>query len=81
MRERGLTVLDVLESEGLQENALTVGDHLKARINELATRHPIIGTVHGSGLYMGVELVRDRVAWNPPSPRPRPSASGCANSA
>lgn len=61
----GLTVLDVLESEGLQENALTVGDHLKARINELATRHPIIGTVHGSGLYMGVELVRDRVSLEP----------------
>ncbi|HPZ96108.1 MAG TPA: aminotransferase [Mycobacterium sp.] len=61
----GLTVLDVLESEGLQENALTVGDHLKARINELATRHPIIGTVHGSGLYMGVELVRDRDSLEP----------------
>ncbi|MCB0925791.1 MAG: aminotransferase [Mycobacterium sp.] len=61
----GLTVLDVLQTEGLQENALTVGDHLKARINELATRHPIIGTVHGSGLYMGVELVRDRSTLEP----------------
>lgn len=61
----GLTVLDVLESEGLQANALTIGDHLKARINELASRHPIIGTVHGSGLYMGVELVRDRVTLEP----------------
>ncbi|MGV1087883.1 MAG: aminotransferase [Mycobacterium sp.] len=61
----GLTVLDVLERDGLQENALTVGDHLKARINELATRHPLIGTVHGSGLYMGVELVRDRATLEP----------------
>ena len=61
----GLTVLDVLERDGLQENALTVGDHLKARINELATRHPLIGTVHGSGLYMGVELVRDRQTLEP----------------
>ena len=61
----GLTVLDVLERDGLQENALTVGDHLKARINELATRHPLIGTVHGSGLYMGVELVRDRETLEP----------------
>ncbi|MDQ1250466.1 MAG: hypothetical protein QG597_4845, partial [Actinomycetota bacterium] len=61
----GLTVLDVLEGEGLQENALTVGDHLKARINELASRHPIIGTVHGSGLYMGVELVRDPATLEP----------------
>ncbi len=61
----GLTVLDVIEGERLQENALTVGDHLKARINELATRHPLIGTVHGSGLYMGVELVRDRETLDP----------------
>ena len=61
----GLTVLDMIESEGLQENALSVGDHLKARINELATRHPLIGTVHGSGLYMGVELVRDRTTLEP----------------
>ena len=61
----GLTVLDVIESEGLQENALTVGDHIVARIHELATRHPLIGTVHGSGLYLGVELVRDRTTLEP----------------
>ncbi len=61
----GLTVLDLLEREGLQQNALTIGDHLKARINELATRHELIGTVHGSGLYMGVELVRDRISLEP----------------
>ena len=61
----GLTVLDVIERERLQENALTVGDHLKARILDLATRHSLIGTVHGSGLYMGVELVRDRTTLEP----------------
>jgi 4-aminobutyrate aminotransferase-like enzyme len=61
----GLTVLNVMESEGLQRNALVVGDHLKLRIGELATRHELIGTVHGSGLYMGVELVRDRATLEP----------------
>ena len=61
----GLTVLDLLEKEGLQRNALTVGDHLRARIEDLATRHELIGTVHGSGLYMGVELVRDRATLEP----------------
>ncbi|MFY9335736.1 MAG: aminotransferase class III-fold pyridoxal phosphate-dependent enzyme, partial [Mycobacterium sp.] len=61
----GLTVLEVLERDGLQENALTVGDHLKARIIALADQHPLIGTVHGSGLYMGVELVRDRSTLEP----------------
>lgn len=61
----GMTVLDVIERERLQQNALTVGDHLKARILDLATRHALIGTVHGSGLYMGVELVRDRTTLEP----------------
>lgn len=61
----GLTVLDVIEREGLQANAFEVGEHLRARLTELATRHPIIGAVHGSGLYMGVELVRDRDTLEP----------------
>lgn len=61
----GLTVLDVIEREGLQHNALAVGEHLRTRLTELATRHPLIGAVHGSGLYMGVELVRDRDTLEP----------------
>lgn len=61
----GLTVLDMIERDRLQENALIVGDHLKARINALADHHQLIGTVHGSGLYMGVELVRDRQTLEP----------------
>lgn len=61
----GLTVLDLLESEGLQQNAVAIGDHLIARVTEMALRHPLIGTVHGSGLYLGVELVRDRTTLEP----------------
>ncbi len=61
----GLTVLDVIEREGLQRNALEVGEHLRTRLAELAGRHPLIGAVHGSGLYMGVELVRDRQTLEP----------------
>jgi 4-aminobutyrate aminotransferase-like enzyme/Ser/Thr protein kinase RdoA (MazF antagonist) len=56
----GITVLDVLRDEGLQRNAATVGAHLKARLQALQDKHPIIGTVHGVGLYLGVEMVRDR---------------------
>jgi len=61
----GLTVLDVLRDEGLQENARVVGAHLKRRLLDLADRHPIIGAVHGMGLYLGVELVRDRQTLEP----------------
>ncbi len=61
----GLTVLDIIEDEHLQQNAADVGDHLIARCTDLMERHPIVGAVHGMGLYLGVELVRDRATLDP----------------
>ncbi|MDX3385271.1 aminotransferase [Streptomyces niveiscabiei] len=61
----GLAVLDALRDEGLQANALDVGGHLKERLRQLAGRHELIGAVHGSGLYLGVEFVRDRTTLEP----------------
>jgi 4-aminobutyrate aminotransferase-like enzyme len=61
----GLAVLDAMRDEGLQQNAATVGEHLRGRLLALAEQHPIISTVHGRGLYLGVELVRDRSTLEP----------------
>lgn len=61
----GTAVLDAIERDGLQRNALEVGGHLKHRLESLAQQHPLIGAVHGSGLYLGVEFVRDRDALEP----------------
>lgn len=61
----GLAVLDVIRDEALQENARVVGGHLKARLESLASTHQLVGTVHGSGLYLGLEFVRDRVSLEP----------------
>ncbi|TQO18812.1 hydroxylysine kinase /5-phosphonooxy-L-lysine phospho-lyase [Rhodoglobus vestalii] len=61
----GLTVLDVMRDERLQENAVETGSYLKERLATLGTRHPLVGTVHGSGFYLGLELVRDRVTLEP----------------
>jgi 4-aminobutyrate aminotransferase-like enzyme/Ser/Thr protein kinase RdoA (MazF antagonist) len=61
----GATVLDIMRDEALQENARVVGAHLRQRLLELADRHELIGAVHGMGLYVGVELVRDRETLEP----------------
>ncbi len=61
----GLAVLDVLEAEGLQANALRVGQHLLRGLRSLMDRHAIIGDVRGLGLFLGVELVLDRGARTP----------------
>jgi len=61
----GLAVLDVIEAEGLQENARNVGEHLQRGLEELARRHPCIAEVRGLGLFLGIELVSDAAARTP----------------
>ncbi len=63
----GMTVLDILEDEGLQDNAREVGEHLRTGMNALMQRFPLIGAVHGMGLYLGLELVGDRTSLSPAS--------------
>jgi 4-aminobutyrate aminotransferase-like enzyme len=61
----GLAVLDVLEDERLQAHAERVGAHLLARLRPLVDRSRLVGDVRGSGLFIGVELVRDRDTLEP----------------
>jgi 4-aminobutyrate aminotransferase-like enzyme len=61
----GCEVLAVLADERLQEHAQEVGDRLHRRLEALRQRHPVIGAVHGRGLYQGIELVRDRETLAP----------------
>jgi len=60
-----LAVLDVIDEEGLLENAHEVGRHLERGLAELANEHPIIGDVRGSGLFWGIDLVSDRESRQP----------------
>ena len=76
-----LATLDVLESEGLQANAARIGRRIATGVMALAAEHPIIGTVHGLGLYRGIELVRDRETLEPASEEAWRSASACVSSA
>jgi 4-aminobutyrate aminotransferase-like enzyme/Ser/Thr protein kinase RdoA (MazF antagonist) len=61
----GLTTLRVTQTERLQAHALRVGDHLLAALRDAQGRHELVGDVRGSGLFLGVELVKDRVTLEP----------------
>jgi 4-aminobutyrate aminotransferase-like enzyme len=55
----GQSVLDVIHDEGLQQNADRVGQYLRAQLQSLQHRSPLIGDVRGPGLFIGVEFVTD----------------------
>ncbi|WP_026450219.1 aminotransferase class III-fold pyridoxal phosphate-dependent enzyme [Aequorivita capsosiphonis] len=52
----GRSVLEVIEEENLQQNALEVGGFLIAELKTLQKQFPIIGDVRGEGLFLGFEL-------------------------
>ncbi len=61
----GLAVIDVIEQEGLVEQARQRGAYLLSRLHELQERHEQIGDVRGKGLLVGIELVEDRETKEP----------------
>ncbi|MGB9835240.1 MAG: aminotransferase class III-fold pyridoxal phosphate-dependent enzyme [Candidatus Saccharicenans sp.] len=61
----GLAVLQAIEEENLQENARVVGDYFLKELRKLQKRHLLIGDVRGLGLFIGVELVKDRKTKDP----------------
>jgi 4-aminobutyrate aminotransferase-like enzyme/Ser/Thr protein kinase RdoA (MazF antagonist) len=61
----GLAVLDVVRDEGLQANALRMGDLLIREFRELQRRRPLIGDVRGWGLFLGLDLVLSQTTREP----------------
>jgi alanine-glyoxylate transaminase/(R)-3-amino-2-methylpropionate-pyruvate transaminase len=61
----GKAVLEVIEREKLQDNALKMGNYVLAGLEKLKARHQIIGDVRGKGLMLGIELVKDRGTKEP----------------
>jgi ethanolamine-phosphate phospho-lyase len=69
----GLAVMDVLEDENLQDHALKMGKYLKDNFWQAQNRRSTntkpqkvcIGDIRGSGLFLGIELVRDRETKEP----------------
>ncbi|MGD8857488.1 MAG: aminotransferase class III-fold pyridoxal phosphate-dependent enzyme, partial [Chloroflexota bacterium] len=61
----GLAVLDVIEEEGLQARAQYVGQAFQGGLRRLMERQPLVGDVRGLGLFIGLELVKDRQTKEP----------------
>ena len=63
----GKAVLEVIEKENLQTNALKLGNHIHAGLAKLKEKHKVIGDVRGQGLMVGIEMVKDRTTKQPAS--------------
>jgi taurine--2-oxoglutarate transaminase len=63
-----LAAIDVMEQDGLVEQARTRGELMARMLAELADRHPSVGTVRSIGLFGVVELVRHRQKRTPMAP-------------
>jgi alanine-glyoxylate transaminase / (R)-3-amino-2-methylpropionate-pyruvate transaminase len=61
----GKAVLDVIDSEKLQENCFTMGGYILKGLEKLKAKHDLIGDVRGRGLMLGIELVKDRATKEP----------------
>lgn len=61
----GLAVLEVIDEEGLQENARKVGGRLLRGLVRLREEHPLVAEARGMGLMLGLELVTDRSSRTP----------------
>lgn len=53
-------VMNVIDEEKLQENALAVGKYLLEQCRSLRYEYDIVGDVRGTGLFIGIELVTNR---------------------
>ncbi len=62
---QGKAVLEVIEEDGLQANAASIGDQLLTGFRRLQEKHSIIGQVRGKGLMLGIELVKDPATKEP----------------
>jgi 4-aminobutyrate aminotransferase-like enzyme/Ser/Thr protein kinase RdoA (MazF antagonist) len=56
----GREVLDIVDDEGLQDNAARMGRRLLEGLRALQARHDCVGQVRGLGLFTGVDLVASR---------------------
>ena len=57
-----LAVQQVIRRDNLLARVRTQGEGLRQRLQQALGEHPHVGDIRGRGLFMGVELVRDRAS-------------------
>ena len=61
----GLATLNYIEKHNLIEHSRTLGEYSLKKAQEMMERHKLIGSVRGIGLFIGIELVKDRITREP----------------
>ncbi len=64
-----LAVQQIIKEDKLLENVKNMSDYLFTGMRERFAEHPYVGDIRGRGLFMGVELVEDRVTKQPFAPQ------------
>ncbi len=68
----GAAALKFIRDNNLVANAKVVGTHLRARLDDMYKRFPIIGEVRGAGLLQGIEFVAERATLRAFAPEVKP---------
>ena len=63
-----ISVIDIIEKEGLVERSATLGEYLHKQTREKLSQHPSVGDIRGKGMLLGVELVKNKETKEPFNP-------------
>ena len=55
----------IIQEEGLVENSRKMGEYFLKKLQPMADKYPFIGEVRGAGLFLGIEMVKDKVSKEP----------------
>lgn len=72
-----LAAIEVMEEEKLDVRAREMGSYFAKKISDLAEQHRLIGNINGRGLFIGIEIVRDKKTKEPGTKKAAVVATEC----
>ena len=61
----GAAAITIIEKEGLVENSKKVGQYFLEQLKPFQSKYPFIGEVRGRGMFLAIELVKDKKTKEP----------------